>query len=597
VSEITPRRVEGPEAGLPSPPSPEWTEVDPPDHEAVRQLARELSLPPAICAVLVARGIVEAEPARRFLRPRLEHLLPPEALPDLKVAVDRIARAVESGEIILIHGDFDVDGVASTALLTRWLRRLGGTVVPFVPHRIRDGYDLGSAGIRAASEAGASLLVTCDSGIRAHDAVNEARARGIEVIITDHHTPASTLPEALAVVNPMREDVPATERVLCGAGVAWKLCAALAERFEIAETELFPLLEFVALATIADLVPLSGDNRILVRFGLRYLANSQTPGIRALLRKVGVEEGEAVSESAVGFRIAPRINAIGRMGDAATALELLLTDDPRAADELAAVLEEANATRQNEERRTLEEALALLAEDYDPARDFGVVLAREGWHPGVIGIVAARVVERIHRPVLLIALDGAGGGKGSGRSVTGVHLLQALTEGCAPFLRRFGGHRQAAGVDVEASQIHRLRDAFNIHIRGQLGGVAPRPRHTPDLRLPLDALNDEFERLLQHMAPFGMGNRRPLFQVTGLTPADSPREVGGGSLKVRLRGGQGGAAMDAIGFGLAKRLAPADLSEGPFDALLHLERNEYRGRSTLQARLLDLRLVGAGGLS
>lgn len=577
-----------------TPPEPEWQPPEPPDSAIVARLSSELSLPASLCAVLVTRGIVEGEAARRFLRPRLEDLRDPAELPDLNRAVARIEQALDAGQTIFVHGDYDVDGVAATALLTRWLRRLGGRVVPFVPHRIRDGYDFGAAGVEAALQAGASLVLTCDSGIRAHDAVTRATGHGLDVIVTDHHTPADTLPAAFAVVNPMRTDASEADRGLCGAGVAWKLCQGLARAREVAESELYPYLTLVAIATIADLVPLTGDNRILVRFGLRYLAQTQTPGVIALLKRAGIEPGDPVEESAVAFRLAPRINAIGRMEDAATALELLLSDDPTEADPLAERLEAANVARRDVEARTLDEALGLLAESFDPLEDFGVVLAHEGWHPGVIGIVASRVVEAVHRPVILVALDDSGRGKGSGRSIPGVHLLNALTEGCAPLLRRFGGHRQAAGIEIEAEQVQRVRAAFNAHVRTQLGGQIPRPRYHPELQLPLEAFDDEFERLLRHLAPFGMGNRRPLFAADGLSLPDRPREVGGGSLKVRLRanGGTGNGAprsLDAIGFGLARRRPPESLPSGPLEAIFHLERNEYQGRSSLQARLLDLR--------
>jgi single-stranded-DNA-specific exonuclease len=580
----------GPGARHPLPPlaDPVWQVPEPPDPEAADALAAALSLPRSLTALLVARGIRDPETARRYLRPQLEVLRDPAALPDMDRAVERIHEALERGETLFIHGDYDVDGVAATALLTRWLRALGGRVIPFVPHRIRDGYDLGVSAVERAHASGATLIVTCDSGIRAVESVARATELAIDVVITDHHTPGHTLPGALAVVNPVRPEGDPRDRGLSGTGVAWKLCQALARRRGVEESGLYPLLSLVALATIADLVPLTEDNRIFVRFGLRYLAHTPDPGLLALLERAGVErDGGNVSESDVGFRLAPRINAIGRMGDAGRALELLLAEDPQVAATLADELEEANRVRRDEEARTLEQAMALLSADFDPETDFGVVLAHEGWHPGVVGIVASRVVEAVHRPVLLVALDGAGVGKGSGRSIRSVHLLDAITRGCAPLLRRFGGHRQAAGIEVEASRIPELRVAFNTEVRAQLAGRQPRPELRPDLHLPLSAFDEEFERLLRYLAPFGMGNRRPLFGAFGLSIGGAPREVGGGSLKIHLEGE--GRRLDAIGFGLARRRPPDSLGRGPVDALFHLERNEYQGRSTLQARLLDLR--------
>lgn len=568
---------------LPPPPDPVWELGEPPAPEVVGFLSRTLSLPPALSAVLVARGMTDPDRVKAFLRPRLEHLHPPAGLPDATPAVNRILEALDREETIFVHGDYDVDGVCATALLTRWLRHLGGRVVPFVPHRTEHGYDLGEAGVAAAEAAGASLLVTCDSGIAAHDAVAAARDRGMDVVVTDHHTPGPTLPPALAVVNPVRADSTYPEAVLCGAGVAYKLAQLLAERRGIDPAELHPLLALVALATVADLVPLEGENRVLVRFGLRYLAHTQMPGLRALLEIAGLR-GE-VDAGQVGFVLGPRINAIGRMGAADTALRLLLTEDRTEALALARELDEANRARQEEDRRTLAEALDLLAREYDPTRDHGVVLAGEGWHPGVIGIVASRIVERIHRPVVLVALDG-GRGRGSARSVPGVHLYEAL-RGCASLLGRFGGHRQAAGMDVAAGQIDAFRSAFNAQVREQLEGRIPVPRLAAGTPLSISQADGELHRLLEYMAPFGMGNPRPVFWARGVEIAGRPREVGDGHLKLRFR--DAGRELEAIGFGLARRRPPEALVSGRVDALFQLRTHEYRGQVSLQARLLDLR--------
>ena len=568
---------------LPPPPDPVWELGDPPAPDAVGFLSEQLSLPPALTSVLVARGMTDLDRVKAFLRPRLEHLHPPAGLPDAMPAVNRILQALERKETIFVHGDYDVDGVCATALLTRWLRHLGGTVVPFVPHRTEHGYDLSEAGVAAAEAAGASLLITCDSGIAAHEAVAAARDRGMDVVVTDHHTPGPVLPPALAVVNPVRPDSTYPEAVLCGAGVAYKLAQLLAERRGIDPAELHPLLALVALATVADLVPLEGENRILVRFGLRYLAHTRMPGLRALLEIAGLR-GE-VDAGQVGFVLGPRINAIGRMGAADTALRLLLTEDRTEALALARELDEANRARQEEDRRTLAEALDMLAREYDPSRDHGVVLAGEGWHPGVIGIVASRIVERIHRPVVLVALSG-GRGRGSARSVPGVHLYEAL-QGCASFLDRFGGHRQAAGMDVAAERIDAFRSAFNAQVRDQLQGRFPVPRLAAGTPLSVAEADGGLHRLLEYMAPFGMGNPRPVFWARGVELAGRPREVGDGHLKLRLR--DAGRELEAIGFGLARRCPPEALASGRVDALFQLRTHEYRGQVSLQARLLDLR--------
>jgi single-stranded-DNA-specific exonuclease len=578
-----------PSAPLPPAPAPVWELAPAPEEDTVRRLAGELRLPPPLCRVLAARRVTDPEAAKRFLRPLLDDLHPPELLTGAPEAADRILRAVDEGETILVHGDYDVDGVCATALLTLWIRELGGRVTPFVPHRIRDGYDLGPAGIEAAQRAGARLLVTCDCGITAHGAVERARSEGLDVIVTDHHTPGSTLPPALAVVNPARSDCAYPGRGLAGAGVAFKLCHLLARRRGRPLAELLPHLDLVALATVADLVPLEGENRILVRFGLRALAATERPGLRALMQVTGVA-GETVEAGQVGFQLAPRLNAAGRMGAANDALRLLLTEDRREAELLARQLDEVNARRRDEDERTLGEALERLRGRYDPREDFGVVLHGEGWHPGVVGIVASRVVERIHRPAVLLSVE-EGRARGSARSVPGVDL-HAAVKACREHLIRFGGHRQAAGMELEADRIPAFARAFDAAVRGQLDGRTPRPVVRGDAPLRLEEATDELHHFLRYIGPFGVGNPRPVFWARGAGLLGDPRVVGRGHLKLRL--GEGRARLEAIGFGLGERMRPHELGRGPVDVLFQLRENVYRGVRSLQARLLDLRPAAAG---
>jgi single-stranded-DNA-specific exonuclease len=541
----------------------------------------------------VARGYGEEAAAKSHLRPLLEHLPDPRGLADVEAATDRLLRAVREDETIFVHGDYDVDGIAATALYTRWLRRLGGRVAPFVPHRLRDGYDLGASGVAAARKAGASVLLTADCGIVAHDAVEAANAAGIDVIVTDHHTPGAELPPALAVVNPNRPDCGYVTKGLAGAGVAFKLCQLLGESAGVAFDELVERLDLVALATVADLVPLRGENRVLVRFGLRALARSRLPGLRALLDVTGLSGGP-VGAGRVGFALAPRINAAGRIGEAADALELLLTDDAEVARDRARELDEGNRRRQEEDRRTLEEALDQLRGSYDPARDRAVVLAGEGWHPGVIGIVASRVVERIHRPVVMVAVDGERA-RGSARSIPGFHLYRAV-EACAEHLERFGGHRQAAGMDLTPSSVPAFREAFRRVADRELDDADLRPRIRIDLELPpesLSTLDLPACDLLAYLGPHGIGNPRPVFLVRGARVAGEPRVVGRGHLKLRLGDGTG-SGLEAIGFGLAEDGdGRGTIPRGErVDAVFQLRANEYRGRRTPQARLLDVRPAG-----
>jgi len=569
------------------PPAPRWDPPQIPDPEVVGRLVEALKLPAPVCEVLATRGHEDVEVAKRFLRPRIEHLNDPEELADGARAADRIVRALSQGEIIFVHGDYDVDGICATAILTRWLRQLGGTVVPFVPHRVRDGYDFSASGLRAAQEAGAALIVTVDCGSVANETIAAANEIGIDVIVTDHHTVTDTLPDAYAVVNPKRPDCAYPAEDLCGSGLAWQLCRLVATRVGSDPSALEALLDLVALATVADLVPLVGDNRILVQYGLRQIARAPSMGVRALLRVAEVE-ADGVNAGKLGFQLAPRINAAGRIGESGDALRLLLTDDEEVAHDLAHRLDALNRERRDEDRRTLDEALAGLADSFDPQRDFGVVVDGEGWHPGVIGIVASRVVERLHRPVVMLARDGATA-RGSARSIPGFHLYEALAA-CSEHLERFGGHRQAAGMDIRTDAIPAFREAFDREARARLTPELLQPMLRPDIDVAIGEADVQLAHWLAYLGPHGMGNPGPTFRARGLTVTDA-RVVGTGHLKARLQ--QAGASLDAIGFGLADRLPPETLGRGRWDALFRLERNEYRGRVTAQAKLLDLRAEGA----
>lgn len=549
-------------------------------------LREALRLPAEVCAVLAARGHTDPEEAKHFLRPLSQHLHDPAELADGPAAAERIAVAVERGETVLVHGDYDVDGICAAALYTRYLRALGAKVIPFVPHRVRDGYDFSDAGLEAARRGGASLVVTADCGTTARDTVSTARAAGMDVVVTDHHAVGAHRALATALVNPQRPDCAYPDKGLCGAGVAFKVCELVGRRLGASPELLQGFLELVALATVADLVPLRGENRVLVRLGLRRFAHTRVPGVRALMATAGVEPAD-VDAGALGFVLAPRINAAGRLGDAADGLALLLTDDPAEARSLAAKLEGLNRDRREEDRRTLEGALELLARDFDPTRDFGVVLASEGWHPGVIGIVASRVVERIHRPTVLVALDGDGG-RGSARSIPGFHLHDALV-GCAAHLRRFGGHAQAAGMDVARDALPAFREAFNRAASEALAAEDLRPVLRPDLEIRPSVVDLELVRWLEYLGPHGVGNPRPLFLVRDVTVSGA-RRVGENHLKVSL--GDGSASLDGIGFGLADHHPPEAMGKGRWDALVRLERNVFRGVAAPQARIVDLRPAG-----
>jgi single-stranded-DNA-specific exonuclease len=559
------------------------------DETAATALAASLDLPLPLCRLLVLRGQADADTARAFLRPAIASLNDPFRLAGMAAAIDRIVRAVRIGETIMVHGDYDVDGICATALLTRVLRSLDARVLPFVPHRMTDGYDLGHAGIRAAAAGGASLIITADCGTVAHDAVAAAAHAGIDVVITDHHHPGSSLPPAAAVINPNRADCGYGFRGLAGAGVAFKLCDALVSVLGGDRDALLWQLDLVALATVADLAPLHAENRVLAHFGMRVMRETRNVGLAALLRAAGIVAGAPVTAGQLSHLLAPRLNAAGRMGAAMRGVELLLCDDIRAAAALADELDAENRTRQEVDRQMLDDALAMLDTGYDADRDYAVVLSAPHWHPGVIGIVAARVVEHIHRPVLLIAEDRATGrGRGSGRSIPAFDLYEGI-HACRALLERYGGHRQAAGLDVRIDRIAALRDAFDTHARAVLTAEDLVPELSVDLEIRLEDVTPDLCRLLRRCGPFGQGNPQPVFVARGVHCAAPPRPVGRGE-HVQLRLVQDDVQLPAIGFRMAARSRSIDTTR-PFDVAFHLHADTWNGRERLQAKLLDFALA------
>lgn len=556
-----------------------WVLTPAPLRDQVSDLAGALNLPEPLAALLIQRGFAEPESAKRFLRPSLAELADPYALAGMTEAVGTITATVRAGGTILVHGDYDVDGQCASALLTRALRQAGAPVVTFLPHRLRDGYDFGPAGLNAAIAAKASLIITVDCGITATETVLAARAAGISVVITDHHLPPAELPPANAVLNPQRSDDRSELKMLCGTGVAFKLVQALVPALGLPANLPMHLLDYVALATVADLVPLVGENRILVKHGLKLLSNPRWPGLRSLLKVTGLL-GREVRASHLGFMLGPRLNAAGRVGDAADGLRLLLTDDVAEAERLAGKLEILNTERQALDQAILEEALKQV-EGSELERTAAFVLAGEGWHPGVVGIVASRVVERYGRPTFIIALDGDIG-KGSGRSISKYDLHQALM-GCGSLLERFGGHRMAAGLTILRTQIPAFQQRFHElaleHLNPELLG----PEQRVDLEVSVRDLTADLERLCRYLEPCGMGNPGPVFGVRGARFSER-RRVGERHLKGLMM--RDDSTIAAIGFDWADRVPW--LGDDPVDVAFRLECNEWQGRESLQARVVAI---------
>jgi single-stranded-DNA-specific exonuclease len=559
-----------------------WILPKPPDEEAVRALMEALTLPDIVCRLLLIRGYVTADEAKQFLRPKLDKLHEPLAFLSMDKAVDRLARAVRDKEPVFIHGDYDVDGICSTTILTRVIRMLGGVAMPFIPRRIEDGYDLGDAGVNAAMAAGAKVVVTCDCGTGAVAPVARLCRAGIDVIVTDHHLPSGELPDCLAILNPKRPGCGYPDKDLAAVAVVWKLSLALARALGANENPVWAMLDLVALATVADVAPLRGENRVFVRYGLRMLKETRNIGMRALLRASGLD-GRQLTAGRIGFILAPRLNAAGRMGHAIRGVELLLTSDEHEANVIARELEELNERRQEIDHQTLEQARErVLTMDLDEM--FSIVLADDTWHPGVIGIVASRLVEEFGRPTVLIALSGEQG-KGSGRSIPKFNLHGALSE-AREHLLRFGGHRAAAGVTVAREKVADFAARFNQIAHEHLTAEDLIPEIRVDLEVGIEGLDGRIESLFRHFEPFGIGNPAPVLLARNVGIKRPPRPVGPDGLKIALDTGSG--SLEALGWGLidyAVHLQPG----ARVDVAFRLERDDYRGESYLQARIADIR--------
>ena len=528
------------------------------DSDTIERLAAELSSQPSLrlkdlriastlARLLVMRGITEAEAAERFLTPDLAHLHSPYLMAGVKTAVDRIEAAIENKEPILIYGDYDVDGTTAIVILKTAIELCGGTAEFHVPHRIRDGYDMRDDVIEQAAAAGIRLIVSVDMGIRAFAPAETARRLGVDLIVTDHHLPGPQgVPAALAVVNPNQSGCVYPCKELCGAGVAFKLAQALIER-RIPEGDRTRLLKsfmkVVAIATIADAVPLTGENRVFTRLGLEGLRSPVNPGLKALLEVAKLTHGRTLNSGEVAFRIAPRINAAGRMDVARDVIELFSVKDPVRAREIAQKLDQLNGDRQEEERRILQSITSNFEERPVLREAFCIVIDGEGWHRGVIGITATRVVERYGRPALVISRNGEEA-HGSGRSIRAFHLLNAL-ESCAGLFTRFGGHAHAVGFSLPAANLPELRTRLDQYARTRLTLADFEPSLNFDAELALDQVTPELFNLLQRLEPFGVGNPQPVFAARAVRLMASPRIIKDKHVKLKL-----GPAVGSLSRGL-----------------------------------------------
>ena len=557
---------------------------EPPDLVALNDFAVEFQL-----SRLVARILASREPslavARDFLNTRLADLPDPFLLPDMAAAVDRLQLALVQGEKIAIHGDYDVDGITGTVLLLDGLRSMGCDQIEYhIPLRLRDGYGLSAVAMQKAADDGVTVVVSVDCGVTAHAEASLAKECGIDLIITDHHQPPDELPEAFSIINPQRSNSSFPFPNLAGVGVAFFLLVALRKKLrdsgwfkQHSEPDLRNSLDLVALGTIADLVPLKGINRTLTRHGLVLLEKGERAGVRALKQVAGVKE---VSCGVVGFQMAPRLNAAGRMEDAGLGVELLLEQDMVRGLNTARYLDQCNRERRVIEKETLQEAERAVAE-LGAAHTHSIVLGGEGWHSGVIGIVASRLVDRYSRPTVLIALDDTTG-KGSCRSIRGFNLYNGL-QSCADYLLAFGGHEMAAGLSVSADQLPAFAAEFEAHARSVLSEDDLQPKLYHDGVVLLEEMDLDVLRQLEGLAPFGMGNPEPVLIVESVH-AMQVKPVG--DTHLRFTACQGAFSHPAIAFGMLDR---REEFQGEVDLLVSPQINRYNGRESVQLRIKDVR--------
>ncbi len=558
-------------------------QVYPEQPELVAAVMARHNVPRLVARILLNRGLAAEDDILAFLDPSLERLNPPFELPDLEAAAARLGRAVRQGEPVAVYGDYDADGITATTVLHQFFRELGLNCFSYIPDRLTQGYGLKIEALKELA-AQARLVVTVDCGISDAREAAWAKAQGLELIITDHHEIPPELPDALAVVNPKRVGHAYPFGELAGVGVALLLASGVRADLRAEgwfrrhrEPNLRSYLDLVALGTAADVVPLVGENRILVRQGLKVLEESRRPGIIAL-KEVTQLEGKPISYQNVVFQLAPRLNAAGRMGQARCALELLLSDDLAQARVQARYLHNLNRQRQALEEQVLKQALAMIRRDHLEARSV-LVLAGEDWHPGVIGIVAARLADAYHRPAALVSLKN-GRGRGSARSIEGFHLFKGLTS-CRQVLHRYGGHAAAAGFDMAADQVAPLQDLLEQAFHDQVGLEPPRPTLRVDAQADLLELDRAFNRHLETLRPFGPGNPAPVIICLGVQCLGS-RVINQRHLKVRMSQ-NGGNVLEAIAFDMAAH-HPLD---GTLDVALGTRISNYQGRTSLDLRLLD----------
>ena len=546
-----------------------WTMASPPETGLAASLAKEINISEILARVLINRGITTYDKAREFFRPRLTDLHDPFLMDGMEEAVSRVNLAIQNEERVLVFGDYDVDGTNSAAMLYLFFKKLGLETMYHIPNRITEGYGISALGIDRGNEFGATLLVAVDCGITAIQQVEYARSKGIDVIICDHHEPTEEIPKAAAVLDPLKPSCRYPFKYLCGCGVGFKLLQAVARRRN-EEESVYEYVDLATMATTADIVPLVGENRILTKIGLERINAAPRPGLRALINSSGTQLGK-ITTGQIVFVLAPRINAVGRMGDASRAVELLTQEDDESAMKLALVFEEENRNRRRIDEDTFIKAQELVETLLDVDTDPAIVLHHEEWHPGVIGIVASRLVEKYYRPtIMMTTIDGVA--RGSARSIVGFDIHQALKR-VEDKLIQFGGHKYAAGLAVELDRVDEFRKAFNVAVDELMSSDVKTPELRIDSEIALKELAPRFLRILKEFAPYGPGNMRPIFVARNVEVVGTPRIVGKDHLRFKVR--QEGHVLDTIGFGLGSMMGEVRTNGRALDLVFSVDEHEW----------------------
>ncbi|MEJ2634775.1 MAG: single-stranded-DNA-specific exonuclease RecJ [Calditrichia bacterium] len=555
------------------------------DEEKIEEIAAELAVPAVLARILLNRQISSFDKAHIYFRPDLENLHDPYLMKDMDKAVDRVFQALHTGEKILVYGDYDVDGVSAASLLYLVLSKMVGSKVSYyIPDRMTEGYGLSDKGIREAAGKGISLIITVDCGITAVDEIRLANELGMDTVVCDHHQPGEELPPAVALLDPKIPECPYPFKELAGVGVGFKLLQGLYKKLNLPEAELDNYLDLVAIGSCADIVPLVDENRILVRHGLDKINYNPRYGVKALLESSGISNRE-ITVGLIVFVFAPRINAVGRLGDARRAVQMLTSQTLQKARSLARELEKENKLRRNIDEITYKEAEEIVNTKFDLDNDKAFVLYKRDWHPGVIGIVASRMVEKFYRPTIMISVvDGIG--KGSARSISNFNIYQAIKD-CSHLLSGYGGHKYAAGLTINEEKIPEFVECFKKVAAAQIQPEDMVPSLHIDSEIEFRDFTPRFIRLLKLLGPFGPSNMRPVFVSRNLRLSGNPSIVGTNHLRLKLE--QDGVVLDAIGFNMGDYLNIVEKNNGVVDCAYVIEENKWNGHTQLQLRLKDLR--------